>query len=167
MLSAAVIVATAGQESNPAAESVGDEEAIQQLLVQMIVAQRPAWHGYSADTFCVVLGRLEWKDGLLDPPTGPSDPFLSRVAAPNVTVLPARGCRMVSMGVDSPGVVVTSTERPAFFVTVGNVALRAHNRAEVRAGFVCGAMCASGQTYMLEKRSGSWVVVGVKNWVIS
>jgi hypothetical protein len=158
------LVARAAAPDPLAASEIGQ---IQQLLVETILAQRPAWHGYSTKTFCIVLGRLEWKDGLLVPPEGPSEPFLSRIAPKGMTVLPARGCQMVSMGIDNPGVVTHSDQKAAFFITVGAVVQTSPSTAEVHAGFICGAMCASTVTYVLEKPQSEWIVIDTKGRIIS
>jgi hypothetical protein len=148
-------------------ERDGDDRAIQQLLVDYILAEKPAWHGYTAETFCVALGQLEWKNGVLVPPTGPSELFLSRIANRGFVVLPARSCKMVSMGIDKPGVLVVATGGPAFFITVSEIVHRTSSGAEAQAGFVCGAMCAWGVTFVLEKHDGKWAIASRKDVVIS
>jgi hypothetical protein len=167
ILATATLVALGARAGGIDGTTAADVPAIQQLLVETILAQRPAWHGYSTDTFCIHLGRLEWKDGLLVPPEGPSDVFLNGIATHGMTVLPARGCQMVSLGIDTPGVVTRSDGRPAFFITVAEVVRPQPGMAEVHAGFICGAMCASSVTYVLERQGLRWAIIGTKDRIIS
>lgn len=160
----AVFTAEAG---DPNLERAGDDRAIQQLLVENILVNKPAWHGYSADTFCIALGPLEWKDGVLTPPEGPSEPFLSRVTGKGMTVLAARACQMISLGIGGPGVVTISSQKPAFLITVSEVSHPTATTAEAQAGFICGVMCAWGVTYVLEKRDARWYIVDKKHLVVS
>jgi len=153
--------------TTPSVADVADETAIQQLLVETILSQKRAWHGYSADSFCILLGELKWKDFILVPQDGPSQLFLSRLTTHGMTVLPGPACQMISMGISSPGVVVRESSRPAFFITVSRLKLQGSNKAEAHAGFICGAMCASSMTYHLQKREGSWAVLRTSNHTIS
>jgi hypothetical protein len=148
-------------------ERAGDTIAIQQILVGHIVSERPSWHGYSPEAFCVAVGRLEWKGYVLVPPRGPSDLFLSRIPVQGTPLLPAQGCQMVSLGVDAPGVITRDARRPAFFITVSDVVYRSSSSAEAQAGFVCGSMCSWGVTFVVEKHEGRWQIVGRKNLVMS
>ena len=163
------VVAAVGvlDASDPDLDRAGDDRAIQQLLIENILAEDPAWHGYSADTFCIAVGRLEWKEGVLVPPDGPSPLFLARISARGKTVLPGRSCQVISMGIGGPGVVTVADKRPAFFITVSDVTHRTSTVAEAHAGFLCGSMCAWGVTFELEKHDGRWFISGRKNLVLS
>jgi hypothetical protein len=165
------VVLVTGSGNGAAVESdldrAGDTIAIQQILVTHILDQRPSWHGYSPEAFCIALGRLEWKGDLLVPPTGPSDLFLSRVQTQGKPVLAARACEMVSLGVDAPGVVTIEARKPAFFITVSRVLYQSPSSAEAQAGFVCGSLCSWGVTFVLQKHDGKWQMVGRRNLVMS
>jgi hypothetical protein len=148
-------------------DRAGDTVAIQQMLVEYILAERPAWHGQSPEAFCILLGRVEWKGGALVPPDGPSELFLSRILTRGAAILPARACQVVSMGINGPGVVTVETRKPAFFVTVSDVVYSSASTAEAHAGFICGGMCAWGVTFVLEKHDGRWQMISRRDFVIS
>jgi hypothetical protein len=143
-----------------------DDAAIQQLLIETILASGPSLHGYSAQTFCVVLGKAKWKDGLLVPPSGPPEPFLNAIPPHGMKLVPGKDCQMISMGADRSGVVEKDTREPAFFITVSDIAYPTASTAEAQAGLICGARCAAGTTYQLEETQDRWVIVGKKDLVI-
>jgi hypothetical protein len=168
LLTAAILT---GSPVAPAAaddlDRAGDTVAIQQMLVEYVLAERPAWHGRAPEAFCILLGRVEWKAGALVPPDGPSELFLSRILTRGATILPARACEVVSMGINRPGVVTVETRKSAFFVTVSDVVYRSASTAEAHAGFVCGGLCAWGVTFVLQKHEGRWQMISRKDPVIS
>jgi hypothetical protein len=160
------VVAVVASITTSHADVVDEGTAIQQLLIETILSAKPAWHGYSADSVCVLLGELKWKEFVLVPQEGPTELFLSRLTSHGMTLLPGPACQMIKR-TSGPGVVVRESSRPAFFITVSRLKLTGSNKAEAQAGIICGAMCGSSMTYHLVKRDGRWAVVRTSNHMVS
>ena len=120
-------------------------------------AQNESGQQSSVSTYCIGYGADPSKNGS---PFDPPNSFLKRLSDIKPPVQPESSCSWIG------GAVFNETKKPALIFEIESVKCVHDANCEVNGGYYEASLSASGNTYLLERRAGKWIVVKSKErWI--
>ena len=111
----------------------------------------------SVSTYCIGYGANPSRNGT---PFDPPDSFLKRLSDITPPVRPYSSCSRRDDG------AFNETNKPALIFEIESVRCVDDANCEVDGGYYEASLSASGNTYLLERRAGKWIVIkNTEHWI--